>query len=105
VDGTLEEEIDTMLTEIATQLHSIRNALSFFDRYDAEEVMFEGSSSLVGQMITLNERNQVYAQTQGSSVIEVIEDGPVESHPYRYRFLHEGTYYEIVVEEIEDSDE
>jgi len=105
VDGTLEEEVDSMLTEIAAQLYPIRNTLSFFDRYDAEEVRFEGGSSLVGQMVTLNERNQVYAQTQESSVIEVIEDGPVETHPYRYRFLYEGTYYEIVVEEMEGSNE
>mgnify|MGYP000391424586 CR=1 FL=1 len=94
-------DVEPMLTEIATQLHPIRNTVYFFDRYDAEEVRFEGNSSLAEELSILRRAASIYTETQDGSIIEVTEDGPVEDFPYRFRFLHEGSYYELAVEEYE----
>ena len=100
VDGS-GVDVEPMLTEIATQLHPIRNTVYFFDRYDAEEVRFEGNSSLAEELSILRRAASIYTETQDGSIIEVTEDGPVEDFPYRFRFLHEGSYYELAVEEYE----
>jgi len=94
-------DVEPMLTEIATQLHPIRNTVYFFDRYDAEEVRFEGNSSLAEELSILRRAASIYTETQDGSIIEVTEDEPVEDFPYRFRFLHEGSYYELAVKEHE----
>jgi hypothetical protein len=105
IEEEVGENLDPMLTELAAQLHPIRNALAFFDRYDAEEVRLEGDLSLGEGMESVRLAEEVYSTRYDSSLIEITEDGPVEEFPYRFRFLHEGTYYEIVVEHLEDSNE
>jgi hypothetical protein len=103
VEGTVEEEIEPMLTEIAAQLNPVRNTLYFFDRYDIEEVRFEGDTSLAEELSILHRAANIYTGTQNESVIEVTEDGAVKDFPYRFRFLHDGIYYELAVEEYESS--
>jgi hypothetical protein len=99
------ENLDPMPTELAAQLHPIRNALAFFDRYDAEEVRLESDMSLRGWLNALRRAAEAYSTGYDIPLIEVTEDGPAEEYPYRFRFLHEGTYYKIVVEEMEGSNE
>jgi len=100
-DEEVREKLDPMPTELAAQLHPIRNALAFFDRYDAEEVRLEGDMSLRGWLNALRRAAEAYSTGYDIPLIEVTEDGPVAEYPYRFRFLHEGTHYEIVVEEGE----
>jgi hypothetical protein len=102
VNGTVEEEVEQMPSELAAQLHPIRNTLAFFDE-DTEEVRFEGGESLMSELARLRRAAHIYTQRRDSSLIEVTEDGPVEEFPYRFRFLHDGIYYEIAVEEYESA--
>ena len=103
VEGTVEEDIEPMLTEIAAQLNPVRNTLHFFDIYNAEEVKFEGDMSLAEELSILRRAANIYTETQDESVIEVTEDGSTEEYPYRFRFLHDGSYYELAVEEYESA--
>jgi len=102
VDGTVEEGVEPMLTELAAQLHPVRNALAFFDE-ETEEIRFETNGSLLNELSLLRRAANIYEHLHDGSLIEVTQDGPVEEFPYRFRFLHEGTYYEIVVEEMKGS--
>mgnify|MGYP006282920639 CR=1 FL=1 len=103
VEGTVEEEIEPMLTEIAAQLHPVRNTLYFFGRYDADKVRFEGDMSLAEELSILRRAANIYTGKQDESVIEVTEDGAVNDFPYRFRFLNEGSYYELAVGEYESA--
>jgi hypothetical protein len=103
VERTVEEDIEPMLPEIAAQLHPVRNTLYFFGRYDTEEVRFEGDTSLAEELSILRRASNIYTGTQKGSIIEVTEDGAVNDLPYRFRFLHDGIYYEIAVGEYESA--
>jgi hypothetical protein len=103
VEGTVEKEIEPMLTEIAAQLHPVRNTVYFFGRYDTEEVRFAGNSSLTEERSILHRAANIYTEKQDESVIEVTEEGAVNDFPYRFRFLHDSSYYELGVEEYESA--
>jgi len=97
VEGTTED-VEPILSEIAAQLHPVRNTLAFFDG-GTDEVIFVGGISLMKEIEQLRRAANISSGARDRNLIEVTEDGSVDSFPYRFRFLHDGSYYELTVEE------
>jgi len=92
------EDVEPTLSEIAAQLHPVRNTLAFFDD-ETEEIRLVGGMSLMKEMEQLRRAANISSGARDQTLIEVTEDGPVGDFPYRFRFLHDGIYYELTVEE------
>jgi len=88
-------DLEPMPTEIALQIPPVRNVLAFFEG-DTQEVRLEGGRSLVNQVEELRKAASVYEQKAGETLIKVSEEDSAGGYAYRFGFLYEGSYYEII---------